>query len=70
MLRALLPAGWMPSGHVGGTFFTICSVERGHREGKAPQNDSRTHAPCAFAAAPTLAPPALVDLAFGASSAG
>jgi len=66
LLRAFLPDGWMPSDHAGGTFFTICSVEPGHRDGKTPQNE---HAPCAFAAASTLAPPALSNLAFGVSTA-
>jgi hypothetical protein len=70
LLRALLPDGWMPSDQAGGAFFTICSVEHGRHEGKAPQSDSHTHAPCAFAAAATLAPPEVAKLAFGASTPG
>jgi hypothetical protein len=68
LLRALLPDGWMPSGHAGGAFFTICSVEHSHRDGKTQQGDQHAHAPCAFAAASTLAPPAITALAFGISA--
>lgn len=66
LLRALVPNGWMPSDHVGG--LTICSVER--HDGKKPQSQEHTHAPCAFAAASTLAPPAFASLAFGISTPG
>jgi hypothetical protein len=68
LLRALLPDGWMPSGHAGGAFFTICSVATVHHEsGKQPEQEHR-HAPCAFAAASPLAPPAFASFAFGAST--
>jgi hypothetical protein len=70
LLRALLPDGWMPNDHAGGAFFTICSIDRGHHDRKAPQNDEHSHAPCAFAAAATLAPPEIAKLAFGASTPG
>jgi hypothetical protein len=66
LLRALVPNGWMPSDHVGG--LTICSIER--HDGKKPQSQEKTHAPCAFAAASTLAPPTFANLAFGASTHG
>ena len=66
LLRALVPSGWMPSDHVGG--LTICSVER--HDGKKPQSEERTHTPCAFAAASTLAPPSIASFAFGASTYG
>jgi hypothetical protein len=66
LLRAFVPNGWMPSDHVGG--LTICSVER--HDGKKPQGQEHTHAPCAFAVASTLAPPTFVSLAFGASTPG
>jgi hypothetical protein len=68
LLRALVPNGWMPSDHVGG--FTICSVERGHHSGKPTQGEERSHTPCAFAAASTLAPPTFVSLAFGVATSG
>lgn len=70
LLRAVLPDGWMPSAQVGGAFFTICSVERGHHDGKTSPTEGHVHAPCAFAAASSLAPPALAPLVFGASSLG
>jgi hypothetical protein len=66
LLRAFVPNGWMPSDHAGG--FTICSVER--HDGKKPQSQEHTHAPCAFAAASTLAPPTFASFAFGASTPG
>jgi hypothetical protein len=68
LLRTLLPDGWMPSDQAGGAFFTICTVERSHHDRKAPQSDEHSHAPCAFAAAATLAPPEVVRLVFGAST--
>ncbi|HLJ52935.1 MAG TPA: hypothetical protein VKT24_06075 [Rhizomicrobium sp.] len=67
LLRAFLPDGWMPSAPGSGTLFTICSVAQ--HESKAPRGEGHTHVPCAFAAASTLAPPALAALAFGVSSA-
>jgi hypothetical protein len=67
LLRALVPNGWMPSDHIGG--FTICSVERGHHSGKPTQGEERTHTPCAFAAASTLAPLTSASFVFGASTA-
>ena len=68
LLRAFVPNGWMPSDHVGG--FTICSVERGHHSGKPTQGEERTHTPCAFTTASTLAPPTFASFAFGASTPG
>jgi len=55
LLRALLPAGWMPdaSGHA---FFTICTADgavQGARNGHSDQNkpdDSARHQICPFAA--------------------
>jgi len=66
LLRAFLPDGWMPSAPGSGTLFTICSVAQ--HESKAPPSEGHTHAPCAFAAASTLAPPTLAALAFGVSA--
>ena len=57
MLRALLPDGWMPGANAAP--LTICSIDAVHHEGRAPAERERTHAPCAFAAAAPLAPPAL-----------
>lgn len=69
LLRALLPDGWMPSGHA--DHFTICSVFNAHYDtGKPSQPEQEhRHAPCAFAAAAPLAPPVITVLAFGTSSA-
>jgi DUF2946 family protein len=63
LLRALLPDGWMPtaSAAAAGSPFEICSVDGLHSGGKAPAQDQqqqRSHAPCAFAAAAPLTPPA------------
>jgi|SRR5579871_2132103 len=62
LLRALLPDGWMPS--AAGSTLTICSVNTLQKDGKAPTNQERSHAPCAFAAAAPLAPPALSPFKF------
>jgi hypothetical protein len=66
LLRALLPDGWMPSATA--SPFTICSVDVGHHDGKAPADQERSHTPCAFAAAAPLAPPAMTTFAFGIST--
>jgi len=69
VLRALLPEGWMPAANAAdtGAPFVICSVDGTHHGGKAP-GEQRTHAPCAFAAAAPLSPPATsaaLERAFG-----
>jgi hypothetical protein len=63
LLRALLPDGWMPSGQAAS--FTICSVNVLHHESGKPSQPEQEHrhAPCAFAAAAPLAPPAINSLA-------
>ncbi len=61
VLRAVLPDGWMPAA---GASFVICAVD-GHHGGKAPAQAPRSHAPCAFAAAPPLSPPAGFAAALG-----
>jgi hypothetical protein len=66
MLRALLPDGWMPGASA--SPLTICSIDVSHHEGKAPAERERTHAPCAFAAAAPLAPPALAALSLRPAS--
>lgn len=61
VLRAVLPDGWMPA--AGAAPFVICSVEAGaQHDGKAPAQAPRSHAPCAFAAAAPLSPPASIAL--------
>ena len=53
VVRALLPAGWMPDAHG----LTICSVDAPAHQGdsgKAPAEDTH-HDICPFAAAPHLA---------------
>jgi len=69
LLRALLPDGWMPSGQ--SAPFTICSVATAHLAGgkQSQREQEHRHAPCAFAAAAPLAPPAIAALTFGTSSA-
>ena len=61
VLRALLPDGWMPAAAAGSSPFVICSVDGVHGGGKPPADPAREsrHAPCAFAAAAHLAPPAI-----------
>ncbi|HEU0162427.1 MAG TPA: hypothetical protein VFQ69_08505, partial [Rhizomicrobium sp.] len=57
ILRALLPAGWMPAATVPGEIaFTICSVDSAakHRHEAPVQKDSHEK-PCAFLGAPQLA---------------
>lgn len=68
LLRALLPDGWMPGGQAAP--FTICSVKVLHHESGKPSQPEQEHrhAPCAFAAAAPLAPPAITSLAFGTST--
>jgi len=58
LLRALLPDGWMPGAKAAVSPFVICSVDNARYDGKAPPGQERSHAPCAFAAAAPLAPPA------------
>jgi hypothetical protein len=68
LLRGLLPDGWMPSGQAAP--FSICSVTIAHHAGGKPSQPGQEHrhAPCAFAAAAPLAPPAITALAFGISA--
>ena len=66
VLRALLPAGWMPNPlpAAGAPAFIICSVDGVHGGGKTDDPaQERTHAPCAFAVAAHLAPPAIAPAA-------
>lgn len=55
ILRAMIPAGWMPS-TTGEAAFTICSVsaEPGQHGKKAPEKPNHEK-PCAFSGIPQLA---------------
>ena len=54
LVRAMLPAGWMPDAQAG---LTICSVTLGviHHDGQNPADGKAQHEECAFAAAAHLA---------------
>lgn len=71
VLRALLPDGWMPSAGAGSPL-VICAADGTHPGGKAPAGPAqeRSHAPCAFAAAAPLSPPAMLAAAIGATAEG
>jgi hypothetical protein len=63
LLRALLPAGWMPDA-TGATAFTICTMDSAghHAEQQSPSNPipadgQHGHEECPFAAAHHLAAP-------------
>ena len=70
MLRALLPAGWMPNPTgTGESAFVICtmdgpvqSVSKDHGPGKPTPDDGRQHEACPFAAAPHFATPGTVEI--------
>lgn len=77
ILRAMLPAGWMPDAHAG---LTICSLDTGpaiahlgtvHHDGTPDHSNNKTdHQECPFAAAAHLAtPPQTVALALPARHA-
>jgi Protein of unknown function (DUF2946) len=76
MLRALLPAGWMPNpGGANGAPFVICTMDGPLKaldaKGKPIRHDPRDRDACPFAAAAHLAPPAeLASLALPAFAAG
>ncbi|MEI9888576.1 MAG: hypothetical protein WDN08_19160 [Rhizomicrobium sp.] len=59
VLRALLPDGWMPSADASLGPIVICAADGTHKDGKTPDQAPREHAPCAFAAAAPLSPPAM-----------
>ncbi len=76
MLRALLPAGWMPNpGPANGSPLIICTMDGPLQaldgKGKPIRHDPRGHQACPFAAAAHLAPPAqLASLALPAIADG
>ncbi|HEU0161058.1 MAG TPA: hypothetical protein VFQ69_01530 [Rhizomicrobium sp.] len=57
ILRAMLPAGWMPASAVPGEIaFTICSVDSAAKQQHdAPARTDNHDKPCAFTGAPQLA---------------
>jgi hypothetical protein len=63
VLRALLPAGWMPNPTgTGESAFVICTMDgpvqsatKDHGPGKPTPDDGRQHEACPFAAAPHFA---------------
>jgi hypothetical protein len=60
LLRALLPDGWMPAAQANGAPLVICTMDgTHHRQAPTQPGQERSHAPCAFAAAAPLAPPAV-----------
>jgi hypothetical protein len=70
MLRALLPAGWMPAAIAGGAPLVVCTMDGPVSLVLGPggkplkhqpsQDDARHHEMCPFAAAPHLASPSTV----------
>ena len=70
LLRALLPAGWMPNPvGAGDSFFVVCTMDGAvqqadqHQQGKhTPDDGQHGHEECPFAAAPHVAAPATVAL--------
>jgi hypothetical protein len=63
VLRALLPAGWMPAAisSADASPFVICTIDgpvhQTPAKQKPPSDHDRAHAPCVFAAAAPLAAP-------------
>lgn len=59
LLGALIPAGWMPSAREAtGSPFVICTIEGAVQPKPAHDADRGHAAPCTFAAAAALSPPA------------
>lgn len=60
LLRALLPAGWMPQAAATGSPFVICTVSGPVYPAPGHQADhDRAKTPCVFASAAPLSPPAV-----------
>ena len=65
MLRALLPAGWMPNPNGGGAAFVVCTVDGAAKldrkgSGKTAPGNGHQHEECPFAVAPHLAAPTIL----------
>jgi hypothetical protein len=61
ILRAFLPAGWMPNTQPGGSALVICTMDgavqnSADKKDIAGKNDPRAHESCPFAAAAQPAP--------------
>jgi hypothetical protein len=63
VLRALLPAGWMPAAitSADASPFVICTIDgplhSSPAKQQSPSDHDRAHRPCVFAAAAPLSPP-------------
>jgi hypothetical protein len=74
VLRALLPAGWMPAAisSANASPFVICTIDGPVHQTSDKQKPSsdhdRAHAPCVFAAAAPLASPASDTVALAPSN--
>lgn len=74
VLRALLPAGWMPAAisSANASPFVICTIDgplhQAPSKQKPPSDHDRAHAPCVFAAAAPLASPHVDAVSLAPSS--
>jgi hypothetical protein len=57
LVRAMLPAGWMPDAQNGLTICSVATLGVIHHDGQGPADGKAQHEECAFAAAPHLAAP-------------
>ena len=57
LVRAMLPAGWMPDAQNGLTICSVATLGLIHHDGQGPADGKAQHEECAFAAATHLAAP-------------
>jgi hypothetical protein len=55
LVRAMLPAGWMPDAQAGLTICSVATLGVVHHDGRGPADGKIQHEECAFAAAAHLA---------------
>jgi hypothetical protein len=55
LVRAMLPAGWMPDAQTGLTLCSVATLGVIHHDGQGPADGKVQHEECAFAAAAHLA---------------
>ena len=55
LVRAMLPAGWMPDAQAGLTICSVTTLGVIHHDGQNPADGKAQHEECAFAAAAHLA---------------
>jgi hypothetical protein len=55
LVRAMLPAGWMPDAQAGLTICSVATLGVIHHDGQGPADGKAQHEECAFAAAAHLA---------------